>query len=187
MVERITVSAPAGTRDELIRLAHSEGMNLSRFLTDPTAQMTYICEHKCGKLKIGISNNPRVRTAKFGRLVAIIFDAAAEKSILHHFERVTAPEDMKEGLTEWIGVELSDVCDFVENQGFTILLVKDGYERKGKIGRPSSDGPKRSCTVNMNVTPDEKWIISDLAEKEGVSISDYMRIIFDKVLKENAQ
>lgn len=174
MVERITVSAPEGTREELLALAHKEGMNLSKYLTNPASQMTYICEHPSGKLKVGVSNNPRVRATKFGRIVAIIFDETAEQAILKHFPSVTAPDGVKEGKTEWVGVNLDEVLDFASISGFELFAVKNGYENKGK-GRPRSGEPTRTAVVHVNLTVEEKCKVSADAEAAGLTVSDYIR------------
>lgn len=59
-------------------------------------------------------------------------------------------------------------------------------EQKKTRGRPrKSELDIRNCTVNINVTALEKWKISDIAEKKGVTVSDLLRTILDKSLKEN--
>lgn len=57
---------------------------------------------------------------------------------------------------------------------------------KKQRGRPrKSELDIRNCTVNINVTALEKWKISDIAEKKGVTVSDLLRTVLDMALKEN--
>ena len=175
MSERITVSAPNGTREELLGLARKEGMNLSRYMTDPAAQMTYICEHRTGKLKVGVSNNPKTRATKFGRIVCIIFDSAAEQLILKNFQRVSPPDGIKEGVTEWIEEDLVDVENFAKEQGFDVLTIVGGYENKGNGRPPKPACEARTVVVHTNLTVAEKRAVSLAAEAAGISVSDYLR------------
>lgn len=58
-------------------------------------------------------------------------------------------------------------------------------EQKKTRGRPrKSELDIRNCTVNINVTTLEKWQISDIAEKKGATVSDLLRTVLDKALKE---
>lgn len=188
MLDRITISAPLGTREELIALAHKEGKNLSKFLATPASQMTYICEHPSGKVKVGVSNNPKSRAVKFGRIVAIIFDDSAEQAILKNFPRDTPPDDVKESKTEWVDASTEDICAFAAEKGYDVLAVSNGYGKGNGLqrGRPGlSPSDLRKYPVNVNVTPDEKRKIELAAEAAGLTISDYLRAkLLGALLKE---
>lgn len=52
-------------------------------------------------------------------------------------------------------------------------------------GRPRKEDKEiRNCTLNINVTADIKWEVSDLADKQGITISDYLRVVIEDHLKE---
>lgn len=56
-----------------------------------------------------------------------------------------------------------------------------------KRGRPAKEVAEvRNVVVHTNLTVAEKREMQDIAEKQGVSVSDFIRFMFGKYKKENA-
>lgn len=52
---------------------------------------------------------------------------------------------------------------------------------KRKRGRPAKEATEvRNVVVHTNLTVSEKLEMQDLAEKKGMSVSDFIRFLFDK-------
>lgn len=59
-------------------------------------------------------------------------------------------------------------------------------ETKRKRGRPAKDVTEvRSVIVHTTLTVAEKWEMQDIAEKQGMSVSDFIRFMYKKY-KENS-